>query len=216
MNLLRTSLLRASIGAGLVAGWLACSSDDGGGPTPTAASVAVNAGNLQVGTAGQALATQLSVIVRDASNNPLAGVNVTWAAASGGGSVNPTTSATNASGIATTSRTLGAGAGAQTTTATVTGLAPVTFNAVAQIQGATQMALSAGGNQTDSVLATLAVALAVLVRDQNGAVVPGVVVVWTVTGGGSVSASTSTTNASGVATITRTFGPVAGGQAAHH
>ena len=207
-------LLRSSVGLGLLVVWLACG-DDGGGPTPpVAASLAVNAGNTQIGVAGQALATQLSVIARDAAANPVAGVTVTWAAASGGGSVNPTTSSTNAAGIATTTRTLGSSAGTQTTTATVTGLSPGTFNAVAQIQGATQITLSAGSNQTDTVLATAAVALAVLVQDQSNTPVQGVVVNWAAQGGGSVSAPTSTTNASGVATVTRTFGATAGAQGA--
>lgn len=215
MNLLRASLLRACVGAGLVVAWSACSSDGGGGPpVPTASALTVDAGNNQVGTAGQALGTALSVIARDASSNPVAGVTVTWAAATGGGSVSPTTSSTNASGIASTTRTLGAAAGTHTTSATVTGVAPVTFSAVGQIQGATQMALSAGNNQTDTVLATLSVPLAVVVRDQNSAAVAGVVVNWSATGGGTVSAATSTTNASGVATITRTLGPTAGAQGA--
>lgn len=207
-------LLRSSVALGLVAAWLACG-DNGGGPnTPTAASLSIDAGNTQVGVAGQALATQLSVIARDAAANPVTGVTVTWSAASGGGAVNPTTSSTNASGIATTTRTLGPNAGAQTTTATVTGLTPVTFNAVAQIQGATQIALSAGSSQTDTVLSTLAVPLAVLVQDQNSTPVQGVVVNWAAQGGGSVSAPTSTTNASGVATVSRTFGTTAGAQGA--
>ena len=207
-------LFRQTIACGLVFAWLACGEDGGGPGTPTVSELEITGGNTQVGVAGQALATQLSVFAHDIDDEAVAGVTVTWSAASGGGSVNPTSSVTNASGIATTTRTLGPNAGAQTTTATVTGLTPATFTAVAQIQGATQIALSAGSNQTDTVLATVAVPLAVLVQDQTSAPVQGVVVNWAAQGGGSVSAPTSTTNASGVATVTRTFGIDAGPQGA--
>jgi plastocyanin len=199
----------------LLAGLVACSSGDGGGGpnTPAAASLSAIAGNNQVGPAGAPLAASLAVVARDAASNPVAGVTVQWAVGSGGGSVSSASSVTDATGTATTSRTLGPNAGTQTTTATVSGLAPVTFQATAQIQGATQMALSTGNGQSDTVLATLATPLAVLVRDQNGAAVGGVTVNWTASGG-SVSAPTSVTNASGIATITRTFGSGAGLQAA--
>ncbi len=179
--------------------------------------MAANVGDNQIGVAGQALATSLSVIVRDASNNPASGVTITWTAATGGGSVNPTSSATGTDGIASTVRTLGPGAGAQTTTASasnVTG-SPVTFTSVAQIQGATQMALNAGNSQTATVGTTLLVAYSVIVRDQNNNPVQGVVVNWAVTsGGGSVSLPTSTSDASGIASVTRTLGTTAGSQTA--
>jgi adhesin/invasin len=207
-------LFRLFMASGLVFAWLACGEDGGGPGTPTVSELEITGGNTQVGVAGQPLATPLSVFAHDIDDEAVAGVTVTWSAASGGGSVNPTSSVTNALGIATATRTLGANAGAQTTTATVAGVAPVTFNAVAQIQGATQIALSAGNNQTDTVLATVAVPLAVLVQDQTSTPVQGVVVNWAAQGGGSVSAPTSTTNASGVATVTRTFGATAGPQGA--
>jgi len=193
----------------------ACSSDGGGGPPgPTVSSLTVNGGNNQIGPAGAALGTSLSVIARDASSNPVAGATVTWSAATGGGSVTPASSLTDASGIATTSRTLGPNAGTQTTTASAGAATPANFSAVAQIQGATQMAVNGGDNQSDTVLSTLVTQLSVLVRDQNNAAVAGVIVNWSATGGGSVSAPTSTTNASGIATITRTFGATSGAQGA--
>jgi hypothetical protein len=135
---------------GVLAAWAANSC--GGGPVlpPTPPHMAANAGDNQIGVAGQALATPLSVMVRDASNNPALGATITWTAATGGGSVNPTSSATGTDGIASTVRTLGPDAGTQTTTASasnVTG-SPVSFTSVAQIQGARQIALNGGNNQT--------------------------------------------------------------------
>lgn len=190
-------------------GW-ACGSD-GSGPGPQAASVAKQSGDNQVAPAGSGIV--LEVIARDASNNPLAGVSVSWAAVSGGGNVSSSTTQTNASGIASVTRNLSANAGTHTTSANVTGLPALTFSAVAQVQGATQMALSGGNAQADTVRVTLPTAYTVLVQDQTPAPVAGVTVVWNVTaGGGTVSAPTSTTNASGIASITHTFGNLAGNQ----
>src|SRR5436190_4390334 len=81
--------------------------------------------------AGTAVNPPPSVIVRDASGNPVSGVAVTSAAGPGRGTVTPTTPVrTGANGIAAaTSWTLSATAGQNTATATATGLAgsPVTF-----------------------------------------------------------------------------------------
>jgi hypothetical protein len=97
-----------------------------------ASQMAVNAGNSQSAAAGSAVATAPSVIVRDANNNPVANVGVTFAVVSGGGTITGATAVTDVNGIATVgSWTLGAAAGANTLTATVDGLAgsPVTFSA---------------------------------------------------------------------------------------
>ena len=97
-----------------------------------ATQIAVNAGDGQSATAGTAVATPPSVIVKDVHDNPVSGVSVTFAVAAGGGSATGTAATTNASGIATVgSWTLGAAAGANTLTATsgtLTG-SPVTFTA---------------------------------------------------------------------------------------
>src|SRR5439155_22836841 len=85
-------------------------------------------GDGQTGTVGTTLPTQLSVRVADQFNNPVAGVTVTWTPATDGGSVNPTTSTSNGSGIAATTWTLGTAAGTQTVQATGAG-SPVPFSA---------------------------------------------------------------------------------------
>jgi hypothetical protein len=98
----------------------------------TATSIAINAGNNQTAIVGTAVSVNPSVIVKDVSNNPVSGVSVTFAVASGGGSITGENASTNASGIATVgSWTLGTTAGANTLTATSTGLtgSPVTFTA---------------------------------------------------------------------------------------
>lgn len=97
-----------------------------------ATTIAVDANNNQSATAGAALATPPSVKVTDADANPVSGVTVTFAVATGGGSGTGLTPVTNASGIAAPgSWTLGATPGANTMTATATGLtgSPVTLTA---------------------------------------------------------------------------------------
>ena len=96
------------------------------------AAVAASAGNGQSANVGSAVATAPSVLVSDALGRPVPGVTVTFAVASGGGTITGATPVTNASGIATVgSWTLGAVAGSNTLTATVSGLPAVTFTATA-------------------------------------------------------------------------------------
>jgi large repetitive protein len=82
--------------------------------------------NNQSAAVGTSVSTAPSVIVRDANNNPVTGVSVTFAVASGGGTVDPTTAVeTDENGIASvTSWTLGATPGTNTLTATITGSEP--------------------------------------------------------------------------------------------
>jgi adhesin/invasin len=181
-----------------------------------ATQIAVDAGNGQSATAGTAVAVPPSVIVRDANNNPVAGVNVTFAVASGGGTVVPTTAVlTNASGIAqVTSWTLGATAGSNTLSATSAGLtgSPLTFTA-AGTTAATQIAINGGNGQSAAAGTTVAVPPSVIVRDASNNPVSGVSVTFAVaTGGGTVVPTTAVvTNASGIAQATSwTLGATAG------
>jgi hypothetical protein len=102
----------------------------------TATQIAVKAGDAQTASAGAAVATAPSVVVTDAKGKPVAGVTVTFAVASGGGSATGSPAKTDASGVAAVgSWTLGAGAGANTLTATSAGLtgSPVTFTATGTV-----------------------------------------------------------------------------------
>ena len=91
------------------------------------------AGDNQTATVGTAVPIPPAVLVTDASQNPVPGVQVTFAVASGGGTVDPTTSVTtNASGVAAvTSWSLGGAPGANTLTAASSDLAgsPLSFTA---------------------------------------------------------------------------------------
>jgi hypothetical protein len=100
----------------------------------TATTIAVHAGNNQTAPPGTAVSTAPAVIVTGADRVPVAGVSVTFAVASGGGTLgSPATVTTGADGIATAPTwTLGATAGSNTLTATASGLtgSPVTFTAM--------------------------------------------------------------------------------------
>src|SRR5439155_621064 len=142
------------------------------GTAGTATQMAINAGNGQTATAGTAVAIEPSVIVRDANGNPVGGVSVTFAVASGGGTVSPTTPVTTgANGIAAvTSWTLGPTAGPNSLTATASGLtgSPVTFTATGTTGAASSIALNGGNNQSATAGTAVAIEPSVIVHDANG------------------------------------------------
>lgn len=99
-----------------------------------AAALAKMAGDEQTGLAGVALAVAPAVRVTDQFGNAVSGVPVTFAVASGGGSVSGETQTSGSDGVARVgSWILGNIAGAQTLSATADGvsLTPVTFSATA-------------------------------------------------------------------------------------
>lgn len=175
------------------------------------------AGDSQVASAGAALGASLTVHVKDQSGSPVAGAVVSWSVGAGGGSVGGPSSTTDAGGNASITRTLGPLAGFQTTTASISGAtgSPITFTSISQINGAFQIAVTAGNSQTDTVLSTLGTALQVTVTDHTGAPVPGVIVAFTAAGGGLLSAAADTTDVSGHATTSLTLPATVGSDTVH-
>jgi adhesin/invasin len=176
-------------------------------------SIAMYAGNAQTAAAGSAVAVDPSVRVTDKNNNPVAGVAVTFAVATGGGSGTGLSALTDASGIATVdSWTLGTIKGANTMTATSAGLtgSPVTFTATGIAGAATRFLVTpASSNPTAGVAMTISAQLA----DQYGNAVTssGVSVTWSKTGpGGTFAVSPTTTNVNGIATASFTPTTTAG------
>jgi hypothetical protein len=96
------------------------------------------------------------------------------------------------------------------------GVTPVeaTITATALPDNAAGIAALSGDEQSGQVGATLAAPLVVVVTDALGNPIPGFTVDWTVTGGGSVSLASTTTDANGQASVTRTLGNAAGTQTA--
>jgi hypothetical protein len=119
----------------LAASGLCCGGDDPS-DVPTPSMLEAIAGDGQTGRVSQELPDPLIVRVLDQSGNPVAGVNVAWAA-QGGGSVSPETVPSDADGTSSVRRFLGPSPGEQTTTAAVSGLqgSPVTFTSTAIDEG---------------------------------------------------------------------------------
>jgi adhesin/invasin len=169
-------------------------------------SITRNTGDGQTATVNTAVATALSVLVQDVSNNPAPNIPVTFAVTLGGGSVTAATSVlTDGSGIATVgSWTLGQTAGANEVNASVDS-DPAThfvlFGATGTAGAATTMAVSAGDNQSTGVGTAVAVAPAVLVQDQFNNAVSGVSVAFAPSADGQVTMSPATTGTDGIATV---------------
>ena len=98
-------------------------------PSPVIAK-ATPSGDAQTGVVGTLLPNPVRVIITN-SGNPVMGQGVTWTIGPSGGSVDPTASATDVNGIASTAVTLPAVAATSTITATATGVtgSPLTFTA---------------------------------------------------------------------------------------
>ena len=144
--------------------------------TPSASALAVVSGSGQSGTVGKAtaptLASPLVAKVTAADGLGVAGVTVNFAAATGSGSVSPSSAVTDVGGIAQTSWTLANTAGTQTATASVAGLtgSPVTFTATGAAAVATKLAFTA---VPASVVAAAPFNVAVTALDAASDVVSG-------------------------------------------
>lgn len=192
---------------------LACGGDGGsdGGtpPNTTAIAKAASSGDAQTGTVGQELGAPLQVVVTE-GGAPSAGKTVTWSTASGG-SLDPTSAVTDASGVASATWTLGTTSGAQTAAATLSGASgsPVAFNATASPDAPAALSKAGGDAQSGSLNGALPLPVQAKVADQFGNGVPGVPVGWTATGG-TVSAASVPSDAVGISSVTVTAGGTAG------
>lgn len=217
---LATVVLTTAVSAGTVTTVTATDTDGHTGTSPSlatvagpAAEIAVNAGSGQTAVAGATVATWPSVIVTDAHDNPVAGVNITFAVASGGGSATGLTTQTNAAGIATVgSWTLGTTAGANALTATSGTLSgsPVTFTATG-LAGPAAGYLVASSSRIPVRGSEVTISAQLVDVHGNAVSTAGKVVTWTKSDpGGSFAAATSTTDASGLATVLLTTAALAG------
>ena len=209
-------------GAALVLAFAACSTDPGAPPAVGAGPMHLQKvnGDDQAGVVGQVLPSDVEVRVVNADGEVLRGQTVTFAVYSGGGSVTPTVTTSDQSGIARASWTLGSvpttahQVSARLVNATSGALVDVvTFAATAQAGAPTSIAIASGDFQAGRVGRTLPAPLVVVVRDQFGNAKPTASVTWTtLTGGGSVSASASWTDGTGHARTRFTLGAETGTQ----
>ena len=167
--------------------------------------VGIVSGNGQTGPVGEKLPADLVVEVRDADHNPVPGVAVTWVVGEGGGSVTPTSSATDAGGRAGTSWRLGPAPGRNTVSAVVSGIGVAEFTATATGGAPSRLSLLTQPSSSATSGVPLAQAPVVQLLDPSGTPVRqgGVEVkVAIATGGGSLGGATSrNSDANGQATF---------------
>jgi uncharacterized protein YjdB len=160
-------------------------------------------GDSQAAGRGALLAAPLVVRAVDRFANPVPGVAVAWAVATGGGSIAPPSSITGAQGTAAAQWTLGAAAGAQTATASVGGAISATFTATATVP-VVSVTVTPG---TPALASGATQQLTATPKDSAGNPVAGRTATWTTSDStvARVSATGLVTAAKvGVATITAT------------
>jgi|GEM_PF-1461781 len=182
------------------------------GSTPPSQTLSIVSGDQQTGTVAAALGAPLVVKVVNEAGLPVVGAAIAWSVTGGGGSVSSGSTATGSDGQATVTWTLGTVAGAQTARAAFASQA-VTFTATGTPAAASTLVKDQGDGQTANRGTTLPSALRVRLNDAHGNAVSGAAVQWTVSsGGGSLSAASSTTGADGTAQATWTLGGSTGTQ----
>ncbi|HTK56461.1 MAG TPA: hypothetical protein VL295_06545 [Gemmatimonadales bacterium] len=165
-------------------------------PVPT--QIVKISGDFQSDTAGDTLAAPFIVEVRAADNLPVAGIPVTFAAVTAGGAIVVSDVATDSLGRASALAALGDTVRSYSYTATVAGLTPVTFTAVANAGPAALIAKVGGDAQSDTVGQQLPLPLVVRVADAADNPVAGAKVYWTrVAGTGTLEADSSLTQITG-------------------
>jgi PKD repeat protein len=161
------------------------------------------------------LSESLAVRVTDTRDRPVVGVAVGFAVDDGSGSsAAPTPVTTSDSGIARTIITLGSRVGPVTGRAwvVVNEAVETAFTVTALPADASGIVMVSGDSQGGAVGTVLPAPLVVRVTDAFGNPIAGVPVNWTAESGGSVSAASTLTDASGLTSVQRTLGPTAGPQ----
>ena len=180
--------------------------------TPAAATTLVSySGARQTGPAGTVLPNALTVQARDAYSNPVPGVSVSFTS-NHGGTLTPTSTATNASGLAATTFQLPTIVVKSTVTASSPGLKNATFVEFSIAGPAASIAATDGNNQSAPAGTTLPQPLTVLVTDQYGNPVSGASVFFDDGGAGGtfLGANPGTTGTNGTFSQTYTLPPVEG------
>jgi hypothetical protein len=163
-------------------------------------------GDSQTVLAGGKVTSPL-VVTLTSNGAPAPGVTVTWGTGTASGTVNPTTSTTDANGVASTTFTSPQKAGTDTVLATSSGHT-VLFIVKTTADTSVGSLVSAGGNGA-ATLVGFGVTLTVRATDLYGNARPGIVVNFSA-GSGILSKTSVTTDAAGQAAVQFTPGPTAG------
>ena len=173
------------------------------------------AGGDQSALAATALPVPAAVQARDRYGNAVPQAPVTFAVATGGGTILNGVQTTNSDGVATAGAwTLGTDAGPQTLSITAGSAPALTITAVARSRVPAQITRVAGNGQSAGAGATVPIAPRVLVANSHGDPLPGVPVAFTpAAGSGTVSGGSLTTDATGHAAVAGwTLGTTPGAQ----
>lgn len=196
----RLSVIKGPMALIAITAAVAACNNDNTAPAPPN-SVSVVSGNTLTDSVGGTTTDSVVVLVRNSHGNPVPNVAVNWAP--GSGTVDSSSTNTNAEGKAQVKWTFSfnslAQAGVTTTslTATVTGVTPATITATAGPGNPTSLLITASSNnQTGVHGTTLATPLMVRVVDQHGFSVPNDTVTWTAAGGSGSLGATATSSPS--------------------
>jgi hypothetical protein len=173
-----------------------------------ASALAIVSGNNQSALVGLPLANPLVVKATDAAGRAVSGAQIDWTIVSGGGLLGAATTTTGSDGTTQVLYTLGSVAGPATIRAALHNAPAVTvsFTETALAAVATALTIVSGDNQSALGGLQLPSPLVVKATDAAGRAVSGAQVDWTiVSGGGLLSAATTTTGADGTTQVLYTL-----------
>ncbi len=170
--------------------------------------LAISSGGDQEGPPGSALANPFEVEVRDQSDKPLAGVQVTFSVTAGGGTLSATSVMTDSDGRAESILTLGPDPGTNSVDVTVAGITRTETYTAQGIRTPLAFWIISGFDQKGFIGEALPRPIVVYVSDRSGEPLPGAEVTFTVTGGGgTLSVTSAMTDSDGRAESILTLGP---------
>jgi hypothetical protein len=171
----------------------------GRGEVAAGAAVTKSGGDGQSGPVTGQLATPLEVRLVGPGGSPISGAAVTWSANAAVGQITPLSSVTNADGRASARITLGRNVGAHQVTARIADLSPVSFGVTTTACPVASVTIVQGNGQSGVAGSALGTPLIVRVADGAGNPVVGAAVTWE--GAGSVTPSTTASNAQGQVSV---------------
>lgn len=177
----------------------------------TPASMKTISGTGQSASPGQAVANALVAEVDTSAGNPLAGQSVTWSVSpANAATLSPLVSTSDSSGRVSNTVTLtAAAAGTVTVTASVSSTVSVNFSISVNTQ-VTGISKLSGDGQTTPVNTAFPNPLTVQVNVTSGQSAGNIPVRFSISGPGTLSSASATTNSSGQASVSVTAGATAG------
>ena len=195
----------AAIASGATIGFRATA--DAGAPTQ----LIQETGSGQTGVVGRSLSTLLSVRVVDSYGNGVRAAIVSFSADDG--SIASIGTGTDSLGRIQGRWTLGQKVGLQSSLASLAGTAPVPFVATGRASNPTSVTIETGANQSQAVRQTLPLPLVARITDSFGNPVAGIAITWNVVqGGGTLLATSATSDSTGRTTAIWTLGGTTGSQ----